>query len=234
MINRPSTAPVPSNNCNFLYFNHFHFPITWNIVTIVMFQFKSHVLSYMKTFGETHSVTILPSVMGCSLPPSFTVALTIITVIIFIYTNPFFVCLYSHSRNNCTECNHFCLFLFAALPIMNRFLPAGSSTSSSPHPVAALLPRDLLRTHRQGGATKTDRWTWWCCWWWWWWWLQCSQIVTTVLRDAMAVIIGSLAGDEHGVTVFLYRPVSHVNYFRWMISPTVIKKVFLLPLPNTW
>ena len=23
-----------------------------------------------------------------------------------------------------------------------------------------------------------------------------------------------LAGDEHGVTVFLYRPVSHVNYFR--------------------
>ena len=32
-----------------------------------------------------------------------------------------------------------------------------------------------------------------------------------------------LAGDEHGVTVFLYRPVSHVNYFRWIISPTVIK-----------
>ena len=78
-----------------VYFNHFHFSITWHRVAIVMFHFNSHVLIYiMKSFGETHSVTILPSVIGC--PPPCTVALTVITVIIFIYTNPFFVFMYSH------------------------------------------------------------------------------------------------------------------------------------------
>ena len=83
------------------------------------------------------------------------------------------------------------------VPILSQFSLAGSSTSSPPHQVAALLPRDLLRTHRQGGAAKTNRWRW-CCWWrrcccWWWcWWLQCSQIVATLYSEMpMAVIIGS-------------------------------------------
>ena len=43
-----------------------------------------------------------------------------------------------------------------------------------------------------------------------------SDRCDSVLRDANGCYHweSPLAGDEHGVTVFLYRPVSHVNYFR--------------------